>query len=63
MTLVRPTHEKLRSDLLEMVVDWREQATAEEHCQRSGGNPKGALAYRNCADDLEELVKTIAEID
>jgi len=38
----------------ECVTDWREQASAEEHCQRSGGNPKGAFAYRHCADDLEQ---------
>ena len=40
----------------EIVQDWREQASSEEHCQRSGGNPKGAVAYRFCADDLEAMI-------
>ena len=47
------------AELRELITDWREQATAEEHCQRSGGNSKGAAAYRHCADDLEEVLKTI----
>ena len=49
-------------ELQELVVDWREQAVAEEHCQRSGGNPKGAAAYRHCADDLEEILATIGQV-
>ena len=45
--------------LHECIADWREQAAAEENCQRSGGDPKGATAYRHCADDLES---TLAEM-
>lgn len=41
----------------ECIADWREQAAAEEHCQRTGGNPKGAMAYRRCADELEAALK------
>ena len=45
--------------LLDLVAEWRQQASAEEHCQRSGGNLYGARAYRTCADELEALLKEL----
>jgi hypothetical protein len=55
---------RLRDAMEECVVDWREQASAEEHSQRGAGNEammacneRGAKTYRYCADDLEACLK------
>lgn len=55
---------RLRAIIVECIQDWREIATATEHCQRSAGDPvkkalneRSVAAYRHCADDLELSIK------
>lgn len=54
--------EALVKVLRDEIKGWREQAAAEEHCQRTGGNPQGATAYRACADSLEGTLDEVEKM-